>query len=162
VRLQQQEQEQKEQLQREQEQGAAGAVQQEEAGAVQQGQPGAVQVTHEAGSTSSTQVPAAAQEQPQQTPGTQPQSHKSDTFNRVTSATSLSPSPGHISPYKLHSHPDVLLCMRAVKWHAQRMGANLLAELVRLQLKSQLHERHGLLSAAQVGACCWSAGHLPI
>jgi hypothetical protein len=67
-----------------------------------------------------------------------------------------------ISPYKLHNHTDVLLCMRAVKWHAQRMGANLLTELVVLQLKSQIHDRQGLLKAAQVRACCWSAGQTHI
>jgi hypothetical protein len=32
------------------------------------------------------------------------------------------------------------------------MGANLLAELVVLQLKGQLHDRQGLLKAAKVGA----------
>jgi hypothetical protein len=41
--------------------------------------------------------------------------------------------------------------MRAVKWHAQQMGVELLAELVVVQLRMQLWERQAQLRAVQVG-----------
>jgi hypothetical protein len=41
--------------------------------------------------------------------------------------------------------------MRAVKWHAQQMGVELLADLVVGQLRMQLWERQAQLRVVQVG-----------
>jgi hypothetical protein len=48
--------------------------------------------------------------------------------------------------------------MRAVMWHGQRPGAELLGRLAGLQLRVQLWERQLKLQAAQVRIEEWSRG----